>query len=166
MEKAKAAGKASRQPKAKVNQWLRPNEGASVPRPKVKPRQNAKLAVRMSNLKKPPASWRCLPRHVLHGSAISPWGVPPRVPLLPQSVVTQPQQNEAQGAVQNNLLLPHQPANNMQTLRLKAQGQAALDVVSISVCDAGCKRNARRHATKIHAMRCWAERDLSSTEQM
>ena len=107
--------------------------------------KRARLAVRMSNLKKPPASWRCFPRHVLHGSAISPWRVPPRVPLLPQSVVTQPQQDEAQGAVQSNPFLPHQPANNFAGF--KAQSYATLDVVSSLWCSLQAQCTASYNVT-------------------
>ncbi len=124
--------------------------------------KQAKLAVRMTNLKKPPASWRCLPRHVLHESAISPRGVAPRVPLLPQSVITQPQQDEAQGAVQNNLLLPHQPTNNLQALRLKVKQGLMCCPLQFVVLAADTMQGVMRQVYML----CCAEQHLSSAEQI
>ena len=50
--------------------------------------------VQMTDLQQPPASWGCLPR-VTMGGLVSLGGIAPWIPLFPESVETQPQQDEA-----------------------------------------------------------------------
>lgn len=63
----------------------------------------------MTHLQQPLASWRSLPGVAVHGLA-SGGGITPRVPLLPESVEAEPQQDKAYSLVNHNLLLLHQPA--------------------------------------------------------
>ena len=64
----------------------------------------------MTHLQQSLASWRSLPWVAVHGLT-SGRGVTPWVPFLPESVKTEPQQDEAHGLVYYDLPLLHQPAS-------------------------------------------------------
>lgn len=68
----------------------------------------------MTHLQQSLASWRSLPRVAVHGLTSS-GGVTPWVPFLPESIKTEPQQDEGHSFIYYDLPLLHQSASGHVT---------------------------------------------------